>query len=62
MKLSELISNLFKIYNKYGDMDVILHDSADGTDVIAMSVYRDPGDEGFFDECVIGFDSGNDVR
>ena len=62
MKLSELISDLFKIYNKYGDMDVVLHDSADGTDIIGMTVYRDPGDEGFFDECVIGFDGDNDIR
>lgn len=62
MKLNDMIIKLTNIKNKYGDMRVVIHDSADGSDYIGMSIYRDPGDDEMPDECVIGFDSDYDIR
>ena len=66
MKLSEMINQLTKIKDAYGDMNMVLHDSSDGSDYIGMSVYRDRSDlelkESMPDECVIGFDSDHDIR
>lgn len=62
MELNKLISELSKILDRYGNMNVIIHDSADGSDYVGMSTYVDLVDGILNNECVIGFDSDIDIR
>lgn len=59
MRMSEMINKLSEIMMRCGDMNVVLHDSADGSDFIGMSIYSDME---YPPECVIGFDSDHDIR
>ncbi len=59
MLISEMITELSEIMTKCGNMVVVLHDSADGSDFVGMSIYADTE---YPPECVIGFDSDTDIR
>ena len=66
MKVSEMIYEFQKILKYYGDMEIFIHDSADGNDYVIPTIYVDEECEEdgkhYPNECIIGFDSDVDVR
>ena len=66
MKISEIIRELQIIEYRYGDMEMYLHDSADGNDYAVPTIYVDEEcvEDGIHypNECIIGFDSDTDIR
>jgi len=60
IKASELIGAINELVEKYGDLNVLIHDNCDGCDIFNLSAYADIADnEEDESYLAIGIDSNN---